>query len=662
MTAVEDLFDRPVHPLYSVMAFVGALIALILIIRTGTRGKYNQKSDLHFPVYCWTLFFCLQDGIWGLFAAHIFVNDVCLFVASTVFHLSSALTTYIWVSYMLSVLKEQVKRPKLIKHATGVLVLIQLALLVMNFFTKSLFFLDENGWYTTTKYRTILFYMQFAVYALISVLSFLAILKAQKGREKNNLAVVLSVNASPVFFGVFQMLYPDAPASSIGFSLGCIVIFTFLEEELRREVAEYKAREEFLSIIEEKNIELKAQQDSLCDALQMAESANIAKTSFLFNMSHDIRTPMNAIIGYTERALRYSEDMDKLEDSLKKIKTSSDFLLSIINEVLDMARIESGKVKIEESIVDICEVTSSLSEMIMANAASKDIAVCSEYNQVTHSRVWMDKQHVSQIMSNLLSNAIKYTKAGGEIWHVVRERPSENPGYAIYETIITDNGIGMSSEFLEKIYNEFEREKTSTVSGIQGTGLGMSIVKHLVDIMGGRINIESEVGQGTTVTVTMEYRIATEEEIAEEAKKDEEGMEEPEDILKGMHVLLVEDNEMNREIATEILTDRGIFVDAAGDGDIAVDKIKNSAPGQYDLVLMDVQMPRMNGYDATRAIRALENPFLANIPIIAMTANAFEEDKKNALDAGMNGHLSKPIDIPVLLKTISQLQSGESST
>lgn len=649
---MEEIIDRSVHPLYAVMAFVCAIVVLILVIRTRYDRKPGSKEN-HYILFCWVLFFCIQDGFWGIFASHIIKNDLALFISSAIFHLSSAVTTIFWVFYLISTLKK-VSHDVLFKAVTGVLVLAQVVMLVVNFFTRFMFYIDEDGYYMTTPLRKIMFYMQFAVYIAILVVSLLALSVKRKSDESANIIAMLCVNMAPVFFGVFQMLYPDAPANSIGFSIGCIVIYTFIAAEYERQLAELRAKEALQAIIEKQNQELIEQHETLKEALNMAEAASRAKTSFLFNMSHDIRTPMNAIIGYTDRAIRHKEDVTILEDSLKKTRASSTFLLSIINDVLDMARIESGKVKIEESVVDVMEINSELSQMIAVNAAAKGITVHSMASDMKNRFVWTDKNHINQIMSNLLSNAIKYTKPGGEIWHIVHQIPCEKPGYSRYETIIKDTGIGMSREFQKKIFDEFEREKNSTVSGIQGTGLGMSIVKRLVDLLQGTIKVESEQNVGSTITVIFEHRIPTGQEI--EAFK--QGITSKDSTvsmtLTNASILLVEDNEMNREIAMDILSESGAAVDVAEDGDIAVDIIRNSTPGQYNLILMDVQMPRMNGYEATKAIRALADEELSNIPIIAMTANAFEEDRKVGIDAGMNGYLTKPIDIPNLLRTLSE--------
>lgn len=521
----------------------------------------------------------------------------------------------------------------------------------------------------------------------------------------------------------------------------------------------------------------------LRDALTQAEHANRAKTLFLNNMSHDIRTPMNAIIGFTALASTYVDDKEKVIDYLRKIQTSSNHLLSLINDVLDMSRIESGKVKIEESEISLPEVMHDIKSIIQADVHAKQLELFLDTVDVSDENVWCDKLRLNQILLNCMSNAIKFTPAGGTIGMRVTELSCADEGYASYEFKIKDTGIGMSPEFVKHIFEPFERERTSTVSGIQGTGLGMSITKNIVDMMGGTISVVSEKDKGSEFTIALKLRLTDSAEqnytipmlksvhalvaddsydtctgvagmlrkiglrpewtmsgkeavlrakdasasgdpfgvyildwlmpdmngievvrriraeidaetpiivltaydwsdIEEEAreagvtvfcskplfmselrsllekaalnKTDIPRKREEKEMLHSLQdvkILLVEDNDMNREIAEELLTGLGAVIDVAGDGNIAVGKVANNPPDRYDVVLMDVQMPVMNGYEATKAIRALKTP-QAKIPIIAMTANAFEEDRKSAIEAGMNGYIAKPIHLKDIVETI----------
>ena len=541
----------------------------------------------------------------------------------------------------------------------------------------------------------------------------------------------------------------------------------------------------FVDIDDEKKMEeqLERQKIDLEDALAAAQHANRAKTTFLNNMSHDIRTPMNAIIGFTSLAAAHIDNTEKVKDYLAKITTSSNHLLSLINDVLDMSRIESGKVKIEEKEASLPEIMHDLKTIVQADVASKQLEFYIDTADVVNEHVMCDKLRLNQVLLNLLSNAMKFTKPGGLVGVRIIQKGNAPEGWASYEFEIKDSGIGMSKEFLEHVFEPFERERTSTVSGIQGTGLGMAITKNIVDMMNGTISVESEEGKGSTFTVALQFRIcagsvrqevipelnelralvadddfntcssvtkmlsvigmrpdwttsgkeavlrvqlAIEQgdeyaayiidwlmpdmngvevvrrirgvigedtpiiiltaydwsDIEQEAReagvtafcskpiflselreileapfvlKSKEETEKEPVSFEGKKILLVEDNELNQEIAVEILGESGFSVEVADDGAIAVEKMCKAVHGQYDLILMDIQMPKMDGYEATRQIRAMEDPEIANIPIIAMTANAFEEDKKEALKAGMNGHIAKPIDIPVLMEVLQEI-------
>ena len=376
-------------------------------------------------------------------------------------------------------------------------------------------------------------------------------------------------------------------------------------------------------------------------------TANKSKSMFLFNMSHDIRTPMNAVIGFTTLALKDVSNAAKVKDYLTKVKTSSEYMMTILNDILEMARIENGKLDIESAPVNLLEGTENIKTILGEMAESKKIKL-ELIDNIEHPVVYSDKLRIMQITLNLLSNSIKYTNEGGHVSRVWTETPSDKPGWANYTAIVRDNGIGMAPEFVEKIFDIFERERTDSTAGVQGTGLGMSIVKRLVDAMNGKIEIKSEKNKGTEISVTIPMKIV-EENVANH-KDDEIPFD-----LSGKRVLLVEDNLFNREIAFELLEDRGLTVETANDGSVAIEKIKNSDAGTYDFILMDVQMPVMDGYAATQIIRNLSDKKKANIPIIAMTANAFEEDKKAALKVGMNAHVSKPIDMDVLCKIIATI-------
>ena len=406
--------------------------------------------------------------------------------------------------------------------------------------------------------------------------------------------------------------------------------------------------------------ERKAQMDQeaiLKIALEKAEYANIAKTIFLNNMSHDIRTPMNAIMGFANLAYAHLGDDDKVEEYLDKIRNASDHLLSLINDVLDMSRIESGKVKIENKPVSLSEILEDLKNMVLEDVALHNLRFEFDITGIRDDLVWCDKLRLNQVLLNCVSNSIKFTPENGMVGINVSQLVCNTPGFGLYQFQITDPGVGMSEEFQKHIFEPFERESTSTISGIQGTGLGMTICKNIVDMLGGAIEVESRKGEGTTFLITVAFLLVTEEDLVACNASDEVSHENASVSMENLSVLLVEDNEYNREIAVEILEDEGFRVSVAMDGKEAVDKVCCAQPGEYDVILMDIQMPVMDGYEATRRIRNLKDLALANMPIIAMTANAFEEDKRLAKEAGMNAHLAKPIRVDLLLKTIQEVLS-----
>ena len=393
--------------------------------------------------------------------------------------------------------------------------------------------------------------------------------------------------------------------------------------------------------------------DKLEIALKKAEDASLAKTQFLHNMSHDIRTPMNAILGYSklmEDELEGNES-SKVSEYLKKLQKSGSVLLSIINNVLDMARIESGRMEVDENYANVEDVRQRLFEMFEDEAKKKNIHL--EYNiNVVHTHVLTDVTKVEEIFVNILSNAIKYTPSNGQIKLSVDELECDEPGYMVVRTSIMDTGIGMSQEYLDKIFESFSRERTTTTSKISGTGLGMAIVKKYVDLLGGTIDVKSELGKGSTFIVTLKYKIADKRYYL--SAKDE-NVTVDNTSLKGKHILLAEDNDLNAEIAITILERAGLKVDRVENGVECVNRIVGKPAGTYDLILMDIQMPKMDGYKATKEIRSLQDKAKASIPIVAMTANAFEEDKKKAFDAGMDGHIAKPINIEDLFVVLTDI-------
>ena len=385
-------------------------------------------------------------------------------------------------------------------------------------------------------------------------------------------------------------------------------------------------------------------------AVLEAKNANEAKTRFLFNMSHDIRTPMNAIIGFSELLEKHIDEKDKAIDYLGKIKSSSNFLLSLINYVLEMARIESGKLALKKEVGCVTELIESLTDVFEPGVKKKFITYSCEID-IQHKYVIGDETKVREIFINIIGNSVKYTPEGGKISVSVKEEPFEKENYIAYRIIVEDNGIGMSKEYLPHIFEEFSREHTSTESKVIGTGLGLPIVKSLIDMMGGTIEVESQLGCGTKMNVVLPFELASEKQILEEKQKEKEKIS---DSILGKRVLLAEDNELNAEIAMTVLKENGLKAERAANGKQCMEMLKKMPEDYYDMILMDIQMPEMDGYEATKRIRNLDDA-RADIPIVAMTANAFEEDRQKALESGMNAHVSKPVDMNMLFKVMAQI-------
>ncbi len=424
--------------------------------------------------------------------------------------------------------------------------------------------------------------------------------------------------------------------SSIAVAAVLLTILKLLQKARKAEAAAKKAAND----TQELNAKLQV-------AVEKAESANRAKSTFLFNMSHDIRTPMNAIIGYADLASRHLDDPAKLEKYMENIQVCGQNLLVLLSNVLDLARIENDKTEIEYSVSDVEKDFRNCIAMFQNQADSKGQTL-TVTTHLLYPYVYVDIPHLTEICTNLVSNAVKYTGACGTIRCDITQKPGKKEGWCNAVITVADNGIGMSQEFQKHIFEPFERERTSTVSKVEGSGIGMGIVKKLVGLMSGTVEVESKIGVGSTFTVTIPSRIASQEET--QAKRETTPSDEK--SLCGVKILLTEDNDLNAEIATELLQEEGCTVDRAKDGVECVDMLEKAANGTYRLILMDIQMPVMNGYDAAKKIRRMDDPQKAGIPIIAMTANAFSEDKQAALDAGMNDHVAKPINMNVLVPTI----------
>ncbi len=412
----------------------------------------------------------------------------------------------------------------------------------------------------------------------------------------------------------------------------------------------------FVNVDEEIEHEME-QKRQLENALDAAESANRAKTRFLSNMSHDIRTPMNAILGFTTLAEQHIDDPETTRDYLKKIKSNSNHLLGLINDILDMSRIESGKLQLHPVNCNLDDFQNSLRDVILPQSTLKNIDFdIIEYN-IKNRNFVADSLRLNQILINIIGNSVKFTNTGGKISLTIRQIPCKQKNMCSFEFTVVDNGIGMSQEIQNHLFEPFSREDSVQVQKIQGTGLGMSITKNIVDLMHGTIQVQSKLNEGTKTVVSLSFPIIKSEELEQSQKKDDSSIDVSEFV--GCRILLVEDNQFNREIATTLLRDQGFEVDCAENGQIAVEKVKNASESYYSLILMDVMMPVMNGLEATKQIRKLDNPIKSSIPIIAMTANAFDEDRKNSLQAGMDDYISKPFNVKDLFKILKQQLSNK---
>ena len=487
--------------------------------------------------------------------------------------------------------------------------------------------------------------------------------------ENNNTMLICIVEKGVVdnVLRDYQKTIVFATILMAGFILLLFVglFYSISRRNLADQKAEYEKRNNEIQMqalreMEASNKKLKKAKDITTEALQTAENANKAKTDFLSNMSHDIRTPMNAIIGMTSLIRHDAGNKDKVIEYADKIDISSQHLLGIINDVLDMSKIEAGKTVFKYTDFSILDFITELNTIFHPQIAEKNQTLTVTKENIRHEWVNGDQVHLMQIFNNLLSNAVKYTQEGGKIQFLVEECETKSSVYAKYRFLVSDNGMGMSADFKKTIFDPFTRAEDSVTNKIQGTGLGMAITKNLVEAMGGTIDVESELSQGSCFEVLIDLRIAEDRFVssAEQAEKDEPAG----NVLQGMRFLCAEDNELNAEILTELLKIEGAECTICENGEEILKAFEQSAPGDYDMILMDVQMPVMNGYEATKAIRRSSHELAKKIPIIAMTANAFSEDIQHSLAAGMNAHVSKPVEMKVLEKTIRNIKSGGGGT
>ena len=733
--------------IYHQMTVFCFLITLLIWLSALVSRKFADKP--YFMLNTAILLFEGVDATWGLMdTGRLPANRPALTIMAGLYYLMfmvalTALTDYISSSVLSK------RWQKYLRDLLGLASVVTVVLVVVSAFNGMLYWVGTDHLFHRGPAYPFLYWTLVGLHLILVPFVFHRLLQEKNAGSRVMYGIAYLM---PIAFLLMAFILPDYPFASMSFTIALVGLMLTVEHRQRQ---------------------------LLVEALNAAEHANRAKTTFLSNMSHDIRTPMNAIMGFTALAAAHVDNEELVKDYLNKISTSGQHLLSLINDVLDMSRIESGRVKIEEKEVHLPDVMHDLRTIVNANIVSKNIEFFIDAVDVENEDILCDKLRLNQILLNLLSNAAKFTKNGGQIIVRIIQKPGFRNGYATYEFHVKDNGIGMSKEFQKHLFEAFTREETATVSGIQGTGLGMAISKNIVDMMGGTITVDSEEGRGTEYTVTIPFkvlnqsakyeiipelkgvrvlvadddsntaisvsrmvqeigmradwtlsgkeavlrtRVAVEQndefgayiidwmmpdlngietvrrirqiigdsrpiiiltaydwaDIEEEAR--EAGvtafcskplfLSELRDVLsqpyrvepeqkpekkydfRNKSILLVEDNQLNQEIALSILKEAGFRVQVADDGDVAVEILRTADEGQFDLVLMDIQMPKMDGYTATRQIRTLAGG-VANIPIIAMTANAFEEDRKKAIEAGMNGHIAKPIEVDTLLETLA---------
>ena len=562
------------------------------------------------------------DGVPGLFlGVTTRISNYVTFVSNDV--ISLVFSIFIW-----QLIKDKNEKSDIVLKAYWILEVISISALTLNLYFGWFYSFDSSNGYSRGPYYRM---THIAVIAGLLIVLWLLIKYHSKFNKNQKFLVwsyfILMSGATAyeyMNFGLSLQTYAQTFSALVAFFVG--------EIEVRQNL--FLTQES----LKQKNIELKK-------AEEKAEAANNAKSSFLFNMSHDIRTPMSAILGFTTLAEKNPDNPELVKNYLEKIHLSGQGMLDILDNILEISRIESGKTTLEETPQEAGTVFNACMVM-MSPEVEKKHHTLNVSKEIKYPYVFFDATHITEVVMNILSNAIKYTADGGTINCSLKQLPNNNDGWIYQQLSVTDNGIGMSDEFQKHIFDTFARERSTTLSGVQGTGLGMGIVKKLVDLMDGTIEIKSKIGHGTTITVTIPMRIAAPEDM--QPKHSTELAQKGKATLSGKRILLAEDNDLNAEIAIALLEEEGLIIDRVADGVQCVEQLERCAPGYYSLILMDIQMPNLDGYQATDKIRKFQNKEKASIPIVAMTANAFSEDRLRALSMGMNDHVSKPIDMDVL--------------
>lgn len=546
---------------------------------------------------------------------------------------------YVWHLFMQNYMGIQCKIHTRILEAIPFMVYV--VLVIHSHFAGTLWSIDENGVYSRGPWFNVFAVLNMFYYGFAFVQTCYILATKNKGRKQYVVASAIfsGIPLIGILINVFVFPVRGAyPFQPYCLTTTVLLAYLFMVEHQKKQY-EQEQREKLLLALEHEK-----------EAARKAKEAGAVKNTFLANMSHDIRTPMNAILGFSDMIAKHPDDEAVVRNAVAKIQASGDVLMKLINDVLDLSKIESGKLSLEESATDLEQISEKMRMMLEYSMEKKHIQF-EIINGLENPYVWCDTTKLQEILVNTLNNAVKFTPEGGKITLEYEEVPV-NKELSEYRISVQDTGIGMDEEFQKHAFEAFERERTSTESKTEGTGLGLAIVKKLVELMNGQVDIHSKVGQGTRITVCLRLKLAAQSDIAEKQKEPESAEN---TNLAGVRVLLTEDNELNAEIAKEILTSAGMIVDWVEDGYACLSRLRQVAVGYYKVVLMDIQMPKMNGYEATKRIRELPIVGKAHIPIVAMTANAFSDDRKHAMDVGMNGFITKPIDVEQMLKTIQSV-------
>ncbi len=650
-------------------SIIGILASILLLITNRDLLSGNKKDltdterDYRYFLL-WVLAYYITDAFWGFF--DIYKLTKLQFIDTTLYFIAMAAAVLLWTRYVISYLKAKNIFERLLRHTGNLFFVFEIIVIIVNIFYPIMFWFDDKGNYLAGSARHITLAIQILMFLLTSIYTLRITVKTEGSIKRRHLTVGLFGIAMIVLIGL-QIAYPLLPFYAMGYMLGTCLLHSFVaedeKEEYRRELEEAIVREQIQSK------ELSESREALKKALSDAEYANKAKTAFLSNMSHEIRTPMNAIIGLNNIALNDESASDKVKDYLGKIKNSAQHLLGIINDILDMSRIESGHMTVNNDEFSLIENLDQVNTMIREQCRDKEINYECKINGKIDDFYVGDGMKIKQVLINILGNAVKFTPKDGKISFSIEE-VTRLENKASLKFIISDTGIGMNKDFLPHIFDAFSQEDTSSTSKYGSTGLGMPITKSIVELMNGNIEVTSEKGKGTTFTVTITLGISdrraddkglkeqnsnetslSEQQTSNQVSKDSNGKAN----LKGCRVLLAEDMPVNSEIMKMVLAMKEIEVELAVNGKIAVEMFTNHEAGYYNAILMDMRMPEMDGLEATKLIRALEREDAKKIPIIALTANAFEEDVQKSLQAGLNAHLSKPVEPEALFETLEKL-------